>query len=1149
MPNGLVRTTEDEATWARAKAKVRAEYDLDEDADRFWKLVNSIYQKMKGSATKSHARIVFSKSDVLAHEGIGGFHSPVKIARPKKHKVEWNGIPLVIENPKDSLRHWKDSNGADRFTKMEFDYGEIPGTMGWDGDPLDVVVGPNRNAPEVYVVTIAQKPEFTTPDEQKCLLNFSSKDEALSAMLLLYDDPRFIYEVQTMGVGQFLEMVKQNKKMMGKSIIFFRSPKEELEKARKVREYYKRDAKGQLIQVREHWDPRDPAKPKQVTEQYVFGGQLEPEKQPRNVKPISFKESKPKVKEKEKKLTPLFDFGEKQKREAEEAKRQAEEAKRKADAKDPRKENLKILTDLLSPKGIHVRMGETSRRQQAIEMYGNTFAHKEQFQAMKGSGVWGEKNARGYFAWWTDHERIGTVIKQFGGKPYAAPERADTPGRGTEPTGRPTLSTVAPSGAGESPARRDGGDEPRSGHHERGSLPESPAPVRSGETEQPVGDASTSPGVSGGVRPERRDYRGYSIDQLIAVTSPESQTALAEGLDSTLKGFQQQTVRLATDAYRRGEKGFLLGDQTGTGKTWSGLGIIKQLKPTRALIVVPNQGIAQQWKEAAESSFNLSLRTDTPESSSDAGLFVMTYAKLRDLRKEGKVGQPYGPHAGGFDLCIFDEAHQQAMKVRQGGQTARLVQDVASASKFSVYSTATPFERPQDAQYLGAVGLWPRRRDAFKNWAAEHGVRWDVETIYARGGIRREVSKPKFIGTGKGKLHDMLRIRAALLGEGKGVFNELKIDQPMTTEFSTIPTEGGPFGEQVGKALKALDSLPPGGIFAAARVNLAKRLLDYVKLDAAVGDALAAAKEGKRVAVFVSNKSPFQFGLPDDVQEIEGLGAVAQQIRQAFRGAGLTGSLPSPTEYLANKLREQLGEKAVEEYTGDVSDAKRARIKKDFQQGKLQAIVASIAAGGTGLSLHDTTGNAPRHQVNIGLPWSGKDFFQLIGRTYREGTASPVTQHFLLANDPYEQRLAQIVAGKAESMGATVRGVASDKNVDNLAQFSVMGMFEREDEHEPGTLAEVKGEGWKKSMVVFIRRVLPLWFKKSEGPTVNDIHQLCQDKGIPWDNDSAFMDFTEQLTGKRHLDEMGPSELQQVYDAVQRRSMQKSARIIFRKAA
>lgn len=50
--------------------------------------------------------------------------------------------------------------------------------------------------------------------------------------------------------------------------------------------------------------------------------------------------------------------------------------------------------------------------------------------------------------------------------------------------------------------------------------------------------------------------------------------------------------------------------------------------------------------------------------------------------------------------------------------------------------------------------------------------------------------------------------------------------------------------------------------------------------------------------------------------------------------------------------------------------------------------------------------------------------------------------------------------------------------------------------------------------------------------TVADIHAKADELGIPYDNDPAFMDRTERITGKRHLDDLAPAERQAVLDSL-----------------
>ena len=50
-----------------------------------------------------------------------------------------------------------------------------------------------------------------------------------------------------------------------------------------------------------------------------------------------------------------------------------------------------------------------------------------------------------------------------------------------------------------------------------------------------------------------------------------------------------------------------------------------------------------------------------------------------------------------------------------------------------------------------------------------------------------------------------------------------------------------------------------------------------------------------------------------------------------------------------------------------------------------------------------------------------------------------------------------------------------------------------------------------------------------------DVHDLADKLSIPWDDDADFMDWTEELTGKSHLDDMTSEELEKVYKALEER--------------
>ena len=63
----------------------------------------------------------------------------------------------------------------------------------------------------------------------------------------------------------------------------------------------------------------------------------------------------------------------------------------------------------------------------------------------------------------------------------------------------------------------------------------------------------------------------------------------------------------------------------------------------------------------------------------------------------------------------------------------------------------------------------------------------------------------------------------------------------------------------------------------------------------------------------------------------------------------------------------------------------------------------------------------------------------------------------------------------------------------------------------------------------------PTGKKPIHSRTVDEIHALADAKGIPWDEDEDFMDFTESITGKRALDDLVGPERNRLYAALERR--------------
>lgn len=146
---------------------------------------------------------------------------------PKKH-VRWQGMDISIENPAGSVRRGVDRDGNPWETRILFDYGYLSRTEGVDGDHVDCFIGPNPDAPFVYVVHARKAGDWQAYDEDKCMLCFDSEDDAKVAFLAAYNDPRFLGPITTMTVDEFKAKAKRTKDQpaMLKSVVLTKSKPE-----------------------------------------------------------------------------------------------------------------------------------------------------------------------------------------------------------------------------------------------------------------------------------------------------------------------------------------------------------------------------------------------------------------------------------------------------------------------------------------------------------------------------------------------------------------------------------------------------------------------------------------------------------------------------------------------------------------------------------------------------------------------------------------------------------------------------------------------------------------------------------------------------------------------------------------------------------
>lgn len=101
--------------------------------------------------------------------------------------------------------------------------------------------------------------------------------------------------------------------------------------------------------------------------------------------------------------------------------------------------------------------------------------------------------------------------------------------------------------------------------------------------------------------------------------------------------------------------------------------------------------------------------------------------------------------------------------------------------------------------------------------------------------------------------------------------------------------------------------------------------------------------------------------------------------------------------------------------SGGQSADERQAVIDAFQNDKDHAVVVNIAAGGTGISLHDIKGDRPRVAL-LNPTFNVKDHLQALGRIHRNGAKSDALQKILVANGTVEEAVLQAITSKITNL-------------------------------------------------------------------------------------------------------------------------------------
>ncbi len=572
---------------------------------------------------------------------------------------------------------------------------------------------------------------------------------------------------------------------------------------------------------------------------------------------------------------------------------------------------------------------------------------------------------------------------------------------------------------------------------------------------------------------------------------------LKQGLgeeEAALKAFSfyEHQVDTANRAFTSFDtaKGYIIGDGTGTGKTFSAALITDQVIErggTRHLLVAPNRQILSQWEDVLKplgiEVRQFATKNALPEAitTGERGVvYATTYSSMNHWAQKKTFSQMLSNQQ--LDLLIFDESHF-LKNWYQEVNTAMAGVDLGEWADHTLYLSATPLESPLHAGYL------MRDTNVFENFD-------DMLEFLGIQRVEREVTRysasgqpfQTYIETFDNVTPQSLAtLNDELVREGRYIRHE----QSFRNNFNSTTGEAlymysasvpvpitQDTADMYSRFMQITDRFSVGrasAIIEAQRVGIGRAILENGKLEAAIALGERKLADGNSIAFFVWRKqgSKFDQHLTDFIagKKTYGKKSPMPDYYKALIESNI--EIISPVDI----LKAQFPDAVV--ISGDVTGAKRIAAMEAFNSGRSSVVIATIDAGGTGLSLHDVIGDYPRVQINLTVPYTALGVDQTAGRTFRMGSQSHGELYWLYADIALEEKYTKRTMKSMERMGALISGqdAATMASDDEMMEF----LFAIDDASTPSPYANIPTEllPSEAGFEIPLDRTIPPW--KREG--------------------------------------------------------------------
>ncbi len=476
------------------------------------------------------------------------------------------------------------------------------------------------------------------------------------------------------------------------------------------------------------------------------------------------------------------------------------------------------------------------------------------------------------------------------------------------------------------------------------------------------------------------------------ITHPEHHRWLLEHVPgaSRLTPVQLEGVLRILANWFGGSGHFLLADGTGIGKTaqlLAAAAVAAERTGRPVLVVAPDDRVIQDTYSRDAEMLGVRLwRYRGAPIQPQHKVLVATYTDV----SRGVVNPV------GFETVVFDEAHALRNDDLQSTRADIGIRTVQTAPRVLLV-TATPMDEPWQIWYLTKViGRNPE--------AALHELGINVEYREIRGQMRRVYTLDEDANVSQSAVeawldtHFTRAMEAGNMVQREFTLDDLDVDASLAPlvhdEIRQVETV---YQSALAHALRVL-RMPAGRAKGYALLR-ARSELERIKIPYAVNLAEDEVRSGRQVIIYLSRVND-----PDN-------------------GIQHTDSLAS-ARIIADELEKLLGVNTVGRLFGGLSGPTGAsyaqEVMQRFREGELRVIVSTPQSGGTGLSLDDIHGDAPRTIILVTAPFSAQEVVQIAGRVVRVTTKSRARMFLLTSPSRIDSWNLGLVTQKLRTLGAVV---------------------------------------------------------------------------------------------------------------------------------